>query len=108
MQLHWPKDIPSSCQYLPGYAKYRRHRRFLSKLYILLAKGKESGNSVQIEANWRGAMSINNHALVGIASFETVNDDAELNIHIAELGGFLNLSGYHKRALVGRLLPSVR
>ncbi len=69
---------------------------------IMLEKGDKSGNSMQIEVNWRGAVSINNHAFVGIASFDTVNDDSEVNIHIAELGGFLNLSGYHKRALVGR------
>ncbi len=69
---------------------------------ILQRKGKQSGNSVQIEANWRGAISINNHAFVGITSFGTVNDDSDLNVHISELGGFLNLSGYHKQSLVGR------
>ncbi|MCE9679897.1 patatin-like phospholipase family protein [Shewanella sp. AS1] len=57
--------------------------------------------SLQIEADWRGALSFNNHAFVGIASITTVDNETELSVHVAELGGFLNLSGYHRKALVG-------
>ncbi|QYJ86592.1 patatin-like phospholipase family protein [Shewanella mesophila] len=60
-----------------------------------------SETSLQIEADWRGALSVNNHAFVGIASVSTVDSDADFNIHVSELGGFLNLSGYHKNALAG-------
>ncbi len=57
--------------------------------------------SFQIEADWRGALSLGNHALVGIASLSTIDTEDLFNPHLAELGGFLNLSGYHKNSLVG-------
>lgn len=57
--------------------------------------------SFQFEGSWRGALSVNNHAFVGIASFATVDNDDQFSVHVSELGGFLNLSGYHKNALVG-------
>ncbi|MCG9698261.1 patatin-like phospholipase family protein [Shewanella sp. Isolate11] len=62
---------------------------------------QEPGTSLQVEANWRGALSFKNHAFVGMASLATVDDEPELSVHVAELGGFLNLSGYHKKSLVG-------
>jgi len=58
-------------------------------------------NSFQIEADWRGALSVGHHAFVGIASLATIDKDDSFSVHISELGGFLNLSGYHKNALVG-------
>ncbi len=60
-----------------------------------------SDNSFQVEADWRGALSFGNHAFVGIASLATVDMDDSFSVHMSELGGFLNLSGYHKNALVG-------
>ncbi|QFU21033.1 patatin-like phospholipase family protein [Shewanella eurypsychrophilus] len=60
-----------------------------------------SEKSIQIELDWRGALSLGNHAFVGIASLATVDKDAGFSVHVSELGGFLNLSGYHKNALVG-------
>ncbi|MFT5234836.1 MAG: NTE family protein [Shewanella sp.] len=60
-----------------------------------------SDYSFQIEADWRGALSLGNHALVGIASLSTIDTEDIFNPHLAELGGFLNLSGYHKNSLVG-------
>lgn len=57
--------------------------------------------SIEIKLDWRGAFHINNHALVGIAAFATVNNEANFTVHITELGGFLNLSGYQKDALIG-------
>lgn len=57
--------------------------------------------SFQFEGSWRGALSFNNHAVVGMASFATVDNDDQFSVHVSELGGFLNLSGYHKNALVG-------
>jgi len=61
----------------------------------------DSENSFQVEADWRGALSVGNHAFVGIASLATVDTDDRFSVHVSELGGFLNLSGYHKNALVG-------
>lgn len=57
--------------------------------------------SVQLEADWKGALSVGNHAFVGKASFATISDDDLSTLHLAELGGFLNLSGYHKDSLIG-------
>lgn len=62
---------------------------------------ENSDYSFQIEADWRGALSLGNHALVGIASLATIDTEDRFNPHLAELGGFLNLSGYHKNSLVG-------
>lgn len=57
--------------------------------------------SLEIQFDWRGAFHIQHHAFVGIASFATVNNDADFSVHVTELGGFLNLSGYQKDALIG-------
>ncbi|MCJ8301192.1 patatin-like phospholipase family protein [Shewanella sp.] len=58
-------------------------------------------NSLQIELDWRGAWSLGHHAFVCIASQATGSKDEGFSVHVSELGGFLNLSGYHKNALVG-------
>ena len=60
-------------------------------------------NDTSIEAtfDWRGAISVNSHAFVGIASFATVDNESDFSVHVTELGGFLNLSGYQKDALLG-------
>lgn len=57
--------------------------------------------SVQIEADWKGALSVGNHAFVGKASIATNNNDGLNMLHLSELGGFLNLSGYHKDSIMG-------
>ncbi|MCU8045247.1 MULTISPECIES: patatin-like phospholipase family protein [unclassified Shewanella] len=57
--------------------------------------------SVQIEADWKGALSVGNHAFVGKASIATNNNDGVNMLHLSELGGFLNLSGYHKDSIMG-------
>ncbi|WP_330131056.1 patatin-like phospholipase family protein [Shewanella xiamenensis] len=57
--------------------------------------------SVQIEADWKGALSVGNHAFVGKASLATNNNDGLNTLHLSDLGGFLNLSGYHKDSLTG-------
>ncbi len=46
-------------------------------------------------------MSLGNHAIVGIASLATNDTEEQFSPHLSELGGFLNLSGYHKNSLVG-------
>ncbi|PKF62956.1 patatin [Psychromonas sp. psych-6C06] len=57
--------------------------------------------SLQVELDWRGALGIGHHTFVGIASLASVLTDNEFSIHFSELGGFLNLSGYQKDALLG-------
>jgi len=57
--------------------------------------------SIEIKFDWRGAFHVRNHAFVGIASFATVDSESNFSVHVTELGGFLNLSGYQKDALIG-------
>jgi len=57
--------------------------------------------SLEVKFDWRGAVHFRNHAFVGIASFATVNNKGNFTVHVNELGGFLNLSGYQKDALIG-------
>ncbi|MGS0691285.1 patatin-like phospholipase family protein [Shewanella sp. 0m-4] len=69
--------------------------------YELDGVSDSSDFSMQYEADWRGAVGVGNHAFVGIASLATVDKDGEFTVNVSELGGFLNLSGYHKNALYG-------
>ncbi|GGP41433.1 patatin-like phospholipase family protein [Shewanella saliphila] len=55
----------------------------------------------QFEADWKGALKLGNHAIVGKVEFATTENDGNFTLHVAELGGFLNLSGYRKDTLVG-------
>jgi NTE family protein len=62
-----------------------------------------AANDTSVEAtfDWRGALSFKSHAFVGIASLATVDNNTNFSVHVTELGGFLNLSGYQKDALIG-------
>lgn len=70
-------------------------------------RDEELSNSIereyvwQLEAEWKGAVNVRNHAFVGKAAFSTIANDGLDSIHDFELGGFLNLSGYHKDSLFG-------
>lgn len=55
----------------------------------------------ELKLDWRGALGLGHHTFVGIASFATVISDNEFSIRYSELGGFLNLSGYQKDAIIG-------
>lgn len=66
-----------------------------------LVDNNENEYSVQVEADWKGALSVGNHAFVGKASLATNNNDGLNTLHLSDLGGFLNLSGYHKDSLTG-------
>ncbi len=57
--------------------------------------------SVEVTFDWRGALSFKSHAFVAIASLATVDNKTDFSVHVTELGGFLNLSGYQKDALIG-------
>lgn len=58
-------------------------------------------SSIEATFDWRGAISVNSHAFVGIASLATVDNESDFSVHVTELGGFLNLSGYQKDELLG-------
>jgi NTE family protein len=57
--------------------------------------------SSQFNLDWRGAVSVNNHALLGMASYTKYDGDGAFTINQAKLGGFLNLSGYGRESLIG-------
>ena len=60
-----------------------------------------NGSSWQFEADWKGALQLGNHAVVGKVALATIDNNTDFTLHFSELGGFLNMSGYHKNALAG-------
>ena len=58
-------------------------------------------HSLQFLADWKAATRFGNHVVLGKASLAYLDSESNQSIHYVELGGFLNLSGYHKNALVG-------
>ncbi len=69
--------------------------------YSPLLTPDETDHSTQIKLDWRGAVALKGHTFVGIASFATLANETDFSVHVAELGGFLNLSGYQEDALIG-------
>ena len=67
----------------------------------LVTLGSLSDETLQIEADWKGALRLGNHAVVGKMALATVESDDKFTAHFSSLGGFLNLSGFHKNALAG-------
>lgn len=61
----------------------------------------EVDSSVQVTFDWRGAATIGSHTYVFISSFATLLTKGQKTKHLSELGGFLNLSGYQKDAIIG-------
>lgn len=57
--------------------------------------------SLELKLDWRGALGLGHHTFVGIGSLATVISDNDFSLRYSELGGFLNLSGYQKDALIG-------
>lgn len=62
---------------------------------------REDDTSVEVKIDWRGAFSVRGHSFLGIASLATVENDSDFTVHVSELGGFLNLSGYQEDGLIG-------
>jgi len=69
--------------------------------YSALLTSDENDFSTQVNLDWRGAFHLGDHTFVGIASFTTLDNETDFSVHVAELGGFLNLSGYQEDALIG-------
>ncbi|PKH86736.1 patatin-like phospholipase family protein [Colwellia sp. Bg11-28] len=61
----------------------------------------EKDTATTFALDWRGAIGIRGHTFVGIASFATIDNESDFSVHVTELGGFLNLSGYQEDALIG-------
>ncbi len=87
-------------------------RRFTVSLYSPLENIKKYDNSVisfmdetsrsqVIDLDWKGAIRISNHSFVSKAAFSKIFNDNDESVYYTELGGFLNLSGYHHDALSG-------
>tara|TARA_R110002073_G_scaffold5521_5_gene33975 strand:- start:8296 stop:10524 length:2229 start_codon:yes stop_codon:yes gene_type:complete len=59
-------------------------------------------DSLQLDVEWKGAFNLGSHAFVSKVDFARMYvGDGKESIKIAQLGGFLNLSGYNPRALTG-------
>ncbi|MFQ3176605.1 MAG: NTE family protein, partial [Psychromonas sp.] len=58
-------------------------------------------SSLEVNFDWRGAVGVGQHTFVGVTSLATVLSDDDFSIRASELGGFLNLSGYHKDEFIG-------
>ncbi|TEW54964.1 patatin [Psychromonas sp. RZ22] len=63
--------------------------------------GSDTDNNLSIEFDWRGAFGLGNHTFVGIASAAALLNQSDFSVRLTELGGFLNLSGFQKDALIG-------
>lgn len=66
-----------------------------------IAQTENADKALQIEADWKGALKLGHHAIVGKVALATIENDGNYTLQISELGGFLNLSGFHKHSLVG-------
>lgn len=66
---------------------------------------EENANTIQslaVDLNWKSAVNFGHHAFVAkVAYSEVFTKDNNESIYLSQLGGFLNLSGYPKNALVG-------
>jgi len=61
----------------------------------------EDYKSTQTLLDWKSALSSGNHGVVAKLSIAYTDSDIDRSAHLVNLGGFLNLSGYHRDSLVG-------
>lgn len=80
----------------------KRHED-VSNVTLLSGGSSELGtDSLQLNVEWKGAFNLGSHAFVSKIDFTRMYlDKGEESVNIAQLGGFLNLSGYNARALTG-------
>jgi NTE family protein len=62
---------------------------------------EENFDSTQTLLDWKSALSSGNHGIVAKLSIAYTDSDIDRSAHLVTLGGFLNLSGYHRDSLVG-------
>ncbi|MEI6893315.1 MAG: patatin-like phospholipase family protein [Colwellia sp.] len=94
-------DTLDSINFPTDGSKLVMEAKWLKDKYYPTLSADEEGNSFIISLDWRGAINFKGHTFVGITSFVSVNNETDFNVHVTELGGFLNLSGYQEDALVG-------
>jgi NTE family protein len=75
--------------------------KWLKDEYSPQLSDMEKDTAFTYTIDWRGAIGIRGHTFVGIASFATIDNENDFSVHVTELGGFLNLSGYQEDALIG-------
>ncbi|KGJ96226.1 patatin-like phospholipase family protein [Colwellia psychrerythraea] len=81
--------------------KFSMKVQWLNDQYSSQLSVADTDKSLVLNLDWRGAFGIRNHTFVGIASLATVENEEDFSVHVTELGGFLNLSGYQEDALIG-------
>ncbi len=94
-------DTLNSINFPTSGNKLRIEMQWLNDKYSPELSTKEEDKALVFNLSWRGAIGIRGHTFVGITSFATVDNDADFSVHVTELGGFLNLSGYQEDALIG-------
>ena len=75
--------------------------KWLKDKYSPHLSAVEEDKAVTLTIDWRGAIGLGGHTFVGITSFATIDNETDFSVHVTELGGFLNLSGYQEDALIG-------
>ena len=75
--------------------------QWLTDKYSPKLTAAEDDKTLAFTFDWRGAIGFRGHTFVGITSFVTIDNETDFSVHVTELGGFLNLSGYQEDALIG-------
>ncbi|PKI16998.1 patatin-like phospholipase family protein [Colwellia sp. 12G3] len=75
--------------------------QWLKDKYSPKLTAAEHDKTLAFTLDWRGAIGFRGHTFVGITSFATIDNETDFSVHVTELGGFLNLSGYQQDALIG-------
>jgi NTE family protein len=75
--------------------------KWLKDKYSPQLSVSEEDKAFAFSLDWRGAIGLGGHTFVGITSFSTLDNETDFSVHVTELGGFLNLSGYQEDALIG-------
>ena len=95
-------SFPTQGNYLSA-AFYARKESAENENIPAFSTHKKRIDSAVIDINWKSALNLGKHAIVGKASYsEVFTKEENDSVYFASLGGFLNLSGYHKNALIGR------
>jgi NTE family protein len=61
----------------------------------------DSYYSTQYLLEWKSAFSLGNNGLIAEANVTALDSEADSSVYFVQLGGFLNLSGYHRDSLIG-------
>ena len=69
-------------------------------LFGELAK-EEVYRTVEYEFDLKSVVSVGDNGFIAQASMAYVDSEIDASVQLARLGGFLNLSGYHRDALIG-------